>query len=96
MKYMMMETVVYAREFLYMKELYDNGDLGKLQFLRQPSAGHGWVARLLAGLLPCIMPPIVWVPFLEWAVMRQNMSLLSSGTREEMHGLQFPLLKPLI
>ena len=34
MKYMMMETVVYAREFLYMKELYDSGDLGKLQFLK--------------------------------------------------------------
>jgi predicted dehydrogenase len=32
--YMMMETVVYAREFLYMKELYDNGTLGKLQFLQ--------------------------------------------------------------
>jgi predicted dehydrogenase len=34
LKYMMMETVVYAREFLYMKELYDNGTLGKLQFLQ--------------------------------------------------------------
>ncbi len=32
--YMMMETVVYAREFLYMKELYDNGELGKIQFLK--------------------------------------------------------------
>ena len=32
--YMMMETVVYSREFLYLKELYDNGELGKLQFLR--------------------------------------------------------------
>ncbi|MDB2497497.1 Gfo/Idh/MocA family oxidoreductase, partial [Verrucomicrobiales bacterium] len=32
--YMMMETVVYAREFLYMKELYDTGELGKLQFLK--------------------------------------------------------------
>lgn len=32
--YMMMETVVYAREFLYMKELYENGDLGKIQFLK--------------------------------------------------------------
>jgi predicted dehydrogenase len=31
---MMMETVVYAREFLYVKELYDNGDLGRLQFLQ--------------------------------------------------------------
>ena len=34
LQYMMMETVVYAREFLYMKELYDNGELGKLQFLK--------------------------------------------------------------
>src|SRR5688572_2459030 len=34
LKYMMMETVVYAREFLYMKELYENGTLGKLQFLQ--------------------------------------------------------------
>jgi predicted dehydrogenase len=32
--YMMMETVVYAREFLFMKELYDKGELGKLQFLK--------------------------------------------------------------
>jgi predicted dehydrogenase len=31
---MMMETVVYAREFLFMKELYDNGELGKIQFLK--------------------------------------------------------------
>lgn len=32
--YMMMETVVYSREFLFVKELYENGELGKLQFLR--------------------------------------------------------------
>jgi len=32
--YMMMETVVYAREFLYIKELYENGELGKIQFLK--------------------------------------------------------------
>lgn len=32
--YMMMETVVYAREFLFMKELYDKGELGKVQFLK--------------------------------------------------------------
>ena len=32
--YMMMETVVYAREFLYMKELYEQGELGKVQFLK--------------------------------------------------------------
>src|SRR5438876_4964193 len=33
-KYMMMETVVYAREFLYIKELYETGELGKIQFLQ--------------------------------------------------------------
>ena len=32
--YMMMETVVYAREFLFMKELYENGELGKIQYLK--------------------------------------------------------------
>jgi predicted dehydrogenase len=32
--YMMMETVVYAREFLYMKELYEKGELGKVQFIK--------------------------------------------------------------
>ena len=34
LKYMMMETVLYAREFLYMKHLYDSGELGKVQFLK--------------------------------------------------------------
>ena len=34
LKYMMMETVVYAREFLYIKELYEKGTLGKIQFLQ--------------------------------------------------------------
>src|SRR5712691_8486604 len=34
LKYMMAETVVYAREFLFVKELYENGDLGKIQFLQ--------------------------------------------------------------
>lgn len=33
-KYMMMETVVYSREFLFVKQLYDSGELGRLQFLR--------------------------------------------------------------
>jgi len=32
--YMMMETAVYSREFLYVKEMYENGELGKIQFLR--------------------------------------------------------------
>jgi predicted dehydrogenase len=32
--YMMMETVVYSREYLFVKELHDKGELGRLQFLR--------------------------------------------------------------
>jgi predicted dehydrogenase len=32
--YMMMETVVYAREFLYLRQLYETGELGKIQFLQ--------------------------------------------------------------
>lgn len=32
--YMMMETVVYSREFLFVKEQYEKGELGKIQFLR--------------------------------------------------------------
>jgi predicted dehydrogenase len=34
LKYMMMETVVYSREFLFVKELYEKGKLGKVQFLQ--------------------------------------------------------------
>jgi len=34
LRYMMMETTVYAREFLYIKQLYSSGELGKLQFLQ--------------------------------------------------------------
>lgn len=32
--YMMMETVIYSREFLYVKQLLDDGVLGRIQFLR--------------------------------------------------------------
>lgn len=32
--YMMTETVVYCREFLFVKELYEHGELGKVQFLK--------------------------------------------------------------
>jgi predicted dehydrogenase len=32
--YMMMETVVYSREYLYVRELRDSGKLGRIQFVR--------------------------------------------------------------
>ncbi|MDE2682474.1 MAG: Gfo/Idh/MocA family oxidoreductase [Verrucomicrobiota bacterium] len=44
LKYMMAETVVYSREFLFIKQLYDTGELGKLQYLAasHPQDMDGW------------------------------------------------------
>ena len=86
--YMMMETVVYAREFLYMKDLYDKGELGKLQFLK---ASHqqdmdGW-----PGYWPGL-PPMHYATHCVGPVLglgrdqAEYVSCFPSGTiREEMH-----------
>lgn len=44
LKYMMAETVVYSREFLFLKELYHSGELGKIQHLAasHPQDMDGW------------------------------------------------------
>ncbi len=44
LKYMMAETVVYSREFLFLQELYRKGDLGKIQYLAasHPQDMDGW------------------------------------------------------
>ena len=44
LKYMMAETVVYSREFLYLKDLYDRGELGEVQYLQasHPQDMDGW------------------------------------------------------
>jgi predicted dehydrogenase len=44
LKYMMAETVVYSREFLFLKELYQKGELGKVQHLAasHPQDMDGW------------------------------------------------------
>jgi len=44
LKYMMAETVVYSREFLFIKELYEQGELGKIQHLAasHPQDMDGW------------------------------------------------------
>ncbi len=88
LEYMMMETVVYAREFLYMKELYDSGELGKLQFLK---ASHqqdmdGW-----PGYWPGL-PPMHYATHCVGPVLglgrheAEFVSCFPSGTiREEMH-----------
>ena len=87
--YMMMETVVYAREFLYMKELYDNGELGKVQFLK---ASHqqdmdGW-PNYWPGLPPmhyathCVGPVLALT-----RGQAEYVSCFGSGTiREELIG----------
>ncbi|MFT5734211.1 MAG: putative dehydrogenase [Planctomycetota bacterium] len=87
-KYMMMETVVYSREFLYLKELNEKGELGKLQFLQ---ASHqqdmdGW-----PGYWPGLPPmhyathcvgPVLGLPRAD----AECVSCFGSGTiREEMH-----------
>lgn len=44
LKYMMAETVVYSREYLFIKELADKGELGKIQYLQasHPQDMEGW------------------------------------------------------
>jgi predicted dehydrogenase len=44
LKYMMAETVVYSREFLFIKEMYQRGELGKIQHLAasHPQDMDGW------------------------------------------------------
>ena len=44
LKYMMAETVVYSREFLFIKEMYKNGELGQIQYLEasHPQDMDGW------------------------------------------------------
>ncbi len=88
LRYMMMETVVYSREFLFMKDLYEKGELGKLQFLQ---ASHqqdmdGW-----PGYWPGLPPmhyathcvgPVLGLPKKD----AEYVSCFASGTiREEMH-----------
>jgi len=86
--YMMMETVVYAREFLFMKELYEKGELGKIQFIK---ASHqqdmdGW-PDYWPGLPPMYYATHCVGPIL--GLLRKEaeyVSCFGSGTiREELH-----------
>lgn len=86
--YMMMETVVYAREFLFMKELYDKGELGKLQFIK---ASHqqdmdGW-PNYWPGLPPMYYATHCVGPILGLTRSEaEYVSCFGSGTiREDLH-----------
>ena len=88
LKYMMMETVVYAREFLFMKELYDTGELGKLQFLK---ASHQQDMEGWPGYWPGL-PPMHYATHCVGPLLglgrheAEYVSCFASGTiRKEMH-----------
>ena len=44
LKYMMAETVVYSREFLFIKQLYELGEFGRIQYMQasHPQDMDGW------------------------------------------------------
>jgi predicted dehydrogenase len=44
LRYMMAETVIYSREFLFVKELYETGELGRIQYMQasHPQDMEGW------------------------------------------------------
>lgn len=87
LRYMMMETVVYSREFLYVRELLEKGELGKVQFVK---ASHqqdmdGWPGYW-PGLPPmhyathCVGPCLALT-----RGQAESVSCFGSGTiREEM------------
>ncbi len=87
LKYMMAETVVYSREFLYVRELYEKGELGKIQFIQ---ASHqqdmdGW-PEYWPGLPPmhyathCVGPSLALT-----RAQAEYVSCFGSGTiREEL------------
>lgn len=66
--YMFMETTIFQREFLYMKELYDSGKLGRLQYM---SCAHyqdmeGW-PEYWEGFPPLMHPTHAVAPCLHLA-----------------------------
>lgn len=88
--YMMMETVVYSREFLYMRDLLERGELGRLQYVQATHQQDmdGW-PQYWPGLPPmhyathCVGPCLA-LPRLD-AV---QVSCLGSGRiREELAGV---------
>jgi predicted dehydrogenase len=80
-KYMMMETVIYSREYLFVKELRDTGKLGKIQFLRAAHQQnmYGWPGYW-EGLPPMHYATHVVSPCLAMgAAMAEYVSCFGSG-----------------
>ncbi len=92
--YMMMETVVYAREYLFAKDLYDRGVLGRIQFLRgsHQQDMDGW-PNYWPGLPPmwyathCVSPCLAILSTPDKPAMAESVVCHGSGRiREELVG----------
>ena len=95
--YMMMETAVYTRQFLYAKELVDDGRLGRIQFLRGAHYQdmENWPSYWM-GLPPMWYATHAVSPCLAIADARAiSVHCFGSGTmREELHcqyGNSYPI-----
>lgn len=95
-KYMMMETAVYTREYLYIKELYEKGELGKIQYAR---CAHyqdmEYWPKYWAGFPPLMHPTHAVAPCLALLNKRPNkvFGVGSGSMREELvknYGNPFP------
>ena len=88
LKYMMAETVVYSREFLFLKELYQKGELGKIQYMAasHPQDMEGW-PEYWERMIPMHYATHCVGPVLGLARNEaEYVSCFPSGTiREEMH-----------
>ena len=70
LKYMMAETVVYSREFLFIKQMYESGELGKIQHLAasHPQDMDGW-PEYWQKMIPMITRRMSSVPVLAWSMV---------------------------
>ena len=89
LKYMMAETVVYSREFLYVRDLYRRGELGKLQYIAasHPQDMDGW-PDYWKDMIPMHYATHVVAPCLGLVDGKaESVSCFGSGTvREEIAG----------
>ncbi|MEW4527383.1 Gfo/Idh/MocA family oxidoreductase [Maioricimonas sp. JC845] len=88
LKYMMAETVVYSREFLFIKDLYEKGELGKIQYMQasHPQDMDGW-PEYWERMIPMHYATHVVSPVLGLMDSRaEYVSCLGSGTvRDDIH-----------
>jgi len=85
LKYMMAETVVYSREFLFIKEMYERGDLGKIQHLAasHPQDMDGWPSYW-ESMIPMHYATHVVSPCLGLTnALAESVSCFGSGTVRE-------------